>query len=46
MCDREKIYLGRKCLQQAQICAEGCEAENFTQILCQYCTNIIDLKKK
>ena len=36
--------------KQAQICAEGCEGENFTQILWQYCVNIEyllwNLKKK
>ena len=29
--------------KQAQICAEGCEGENFTQILCKYCTNTVQI---
>ena len=37
----QEQHLGK----QAQICAEGCEGENFTQILCKYCTNIVKLEK-
>ena len=32
-------------IEQAQICAEGCEGDNLTQILCKYCTNNKKLKK-
>ena len=30
-------------IEQAQICAEGCEGENFTQILSEYCSNIVQI---
>ena len=39
MLGSKKMFGSEK--KQAQICAEGCEGENFSQILCKYCTNIV-----